>query len=1044
VVKRLKDIGFIEDEDEDEKPRKKRRHKADDDTDDDDDLPSREKAESPFSGEIVAPEYEESRLHSGQLEFLSIVRVLSDPDLQGRLWPRFNEDQFASAIARSIFTRVKTLQNLGKEFPSISTLAIDPALPKPSQAALSVFISSAENGRLQSDVDIGNGVRVPVSSSADFEGHVYDILEAYRITRQSMEKIVSVTNKLSDEGGFDPLNAPAWFERVAVEILALRGKEAIADALVHYGINTTRDEDIKRESEIDKIFATERLRFKTGFKAFDDKAGGFQPGEVVLMGANSGGGKCQPGWVTTLSSAGVLSFDELASDFTAQTGYTNVVSTIHGENGKEEATQFYAEDVAETVEFMTSLGFQNEGTLKHRVRVVNNQGIQWRHHSDITVGEAVVLMHGQDMWGSTTDVPMNDNFRKEGLPSALTPELARVLGYLVSEGRFNKPASTTGFSFTNTDPDVWVDWNACSNACGMKEQRPDGTSIHLPTRPSYISYFEKLGFNKGLSGDRAIPVAIRRAPKEVVVNFLRALFEGDGFIQNDNKKQVLYATTSPTLAFQLRVVLANLGIVTNTVVQKKSATNGIPGNASISHTLIIGHRFVDTFAKEIGFLSSRKKLELENCLKRGTSGSVDRKTERLYGVSLTLTSLYNRIREGLRSQGIPLQKAVGGQRDHNVLRGCVRTQRFTKNNARLLVLQAEALGISGRDVDFARFLGREDIVIDVITDVQHNHKPIRVYDYVVPGTNSFCANGFIQHNTAMALSTMVNMAKMGTSVAMLQLELTNSQVNERLSANLANLDADAIRTGKLTEKQKRLVKDSHDEFHEDLKAARSRFTIFAPSSATIQECEYIFKSFPYRVWFIDYINLLKWDNGKQGDTRSGEDWTRLSDIVKEFKRIAKKYGICVVLLVQINVEKESGDMSIRYAKAMLEHADIVQVWNLTADAKKDGMVWIRHLKARQYEMFDYAVRVALDKGRFESIDMTLLPKPEEKKLGSKKKVRDNDDADAPSPFKKKEKPLPVPAEETKIPDNFSSAETVAAFNNKPRLVVVDNYAEMDE
>lgn len=589
MVKRLKDIGFVEDSDEDEKPQRKRRHKADDDTDDDDDLPSRSKAESPFSGEIVAPEYEESRLHSGQLEFLSIVRVLSDPDLQGRLWPRFNEDQFASAIARSIFTRVKTLQNLGKEFPSISTLAIDPALPKPSQAALSVFISSAENGRLQSDVDIGNGIRVPVSSSADFEGHVYDLLEAYRITRQSMEKLVAVSNKLSDEGGFDPLNAPAWFERVAVEILALRGKEAIADALVHYGINTTKDEDIKRESEIDKIFATERLRFKTGFKAFDDKAGGFQPGEVVLMGANSGGGK-----------------------------------------------------------------------------------------------------------------------------------------------------------------------------------------------------------------------------------------------------------------------------------------------------------------------------------------------------------------------------------------------------------------------------------------------------------------------TAMALSTMVNMAKMGTSVAMLQLELTNSQVNERLSANLANLDADAIRTGKLTEKQKRLVKDSHDEFHEDLKAARSRFTIFAPSSATIQECEYIFKSFPYRVWFIDYINLLKWDNGKQGDTRSGEDWTRLSDIVKEFKRIAKKYGICVVLLVQINVEKESGDMSIRYAKAMLEHADIVQVWNLTADAKKDGMVWIRHLKARQYEMFDYAVRVALDKGRFESIDMTLLPKPEEKKLGSKKKVRDNDDADAPSPFKKKEKPLPAPVEETKIPDNFSSAETVAAFNNKPRLVVVDSYAEMDE
>jgi hypothetical protein len=578
VAKRLKDIGYIEDDEQDENPQKQAN----------DGKKSSKVSHEPIT-EIVAPEFEGSKLHSGQLEFLTLVRVISDPDLQGRLWPRLTDDHFAADTSRAVYSRLKTLQVAGREWPKIGTLSIDPALPKAAQAQLGAFIAKAEKGNLAPEITLTNGQKVSVSRPEDFEGHVYDVLDSYRVIRKSWEKVLEATNKIADEQAFDPLRGPEVFELAATEILNLRGKEAVADALMHFGFGITDEDNKKRQREVLKTFATDRQRFKTGFATYDDKAGGIQPGEVVLIGANTGGGK-----------------------------------------------------------------------------------------------------------------------------------------------------------------------------------------------------------------------------------------------------------------------------------------------------------------------------------------------------------------------------------------------------------------------------------------------------------------------TAFGLSLMTNMARMGTSVAMLQLELTTTQVNERLSANLADTDSELVRSGKLTDKQKKKIIAANDDFHDELRNARSRLTVFAPSSATIQECEYVFKTFPYRVWFIDYINLLKWEGG--GKERSGEDWTRLSDIVKEFKRLAKKYGIAIVLAVQVNVDKDSGDIEIRYAKAMKEHADVVLVWNLTQDARNEGVVWMRHLKARQYEPFDFPVRVALNHCRFESVNMALQPKPEERKLGSKKKIKKVDDdkpAEEPADntFQKKPKPLVVDPEVESDPD---IEQLMSAARKKSPLVLDDDYKDLDD
>ncbi len=534
--------------------------------------------------EVVAPEFEASRLHNGQLEFLSIVQNVLDPELRARLWPRYSEDHFAADVSNAIYKRLQMLAAGGWDWPKLATLATDPALPPAAQVQLASVVSKFERtgaATTSGHITLANGSTVEIRSSTDFETLVFDVLEAYRITRQAAGAMVSSIQALADDQEFDPLKGPSLVEKVAVDILALRGREAVGDSLMHFGYGITEDDRERREQEMRKLFAADKPRFKTGFHIFDEKAGGFQPGEVILLGANTGAGK-----------------------------------------------------------------------------------------------------------------------------------------------------------------------------------------------------------------------------------------------------------------------------------------------------------------------------------------------------------------------------------------------------------------------------------------------------------------------SALQLSFMKNMARTGTSVAMLQLELTLGQVNERLASNLGRIDSELVRTGRLTDKDHETIRQAYEDFDDELRAAQSRMTFFAPSSATIQECEYVFKSFDYKVWFIDYINLINWQGiGKD------QDWLKLSEIVKEFKRIAKKYGIAVVLAVQVNIDKDSGEIEIRYSKAMKEHADVVLVWHMTEDAREEGVVWLRHLKARQYEPFDFPIRIALNFCGFENYLPGSQPVIEKRKLGGNRRQRLVDDeppkaprVQEPQTFARKERPL---VEDAELP--VPSRKTALTLPDDD-----DNYKELDD
>lgn len=484
--------------------------------------------------EIVDLDFESSKLHNSELEFYSLLQVILDKDLQATLWPRFVEEHFASETTVAIFKRLTGLLKIGKEWPGLLALSRDPALTSGARSMLSSVVERInQTGGWHDGKVMVAGNMVSVAETSDYTGYIFDVLDALRMTREGLEHMVSTVKAIHDDEEFDPLTGPTTIEGGATKALNIRSKESIDDYLLNFGAFTSSAQDLKREKELNSLFNKEADRIKTGFLNFDNRAGGILPGEVVLVGANSGGGK-----------------------------------------------------------------------------------------------------------------------------------------------------------------------------------------------------------------------------------------------------------------------------------------------------------------------------------------------------------------------------------------------------------------------------------------------------------------------TALMLSLMVNMARLGFPTAMLQLELTLGQLNERLSGNLAEIDTKILRKGIIPDRAQKKVRKAWAEFHEELAAIDSRVTIFAPSAANVAQCEMYFKQFPYKVWFIDYVNLLEEASGSEGD-----GWMKLSAIVKKYKALAKKYNVAIILAVQVNVDKETGEISVRYAQGMKEHADIVWLWNLTKEARNDGVVWINNIKARQFEPFDWQVKVELKYARFASLlgPDDVEPQPDTRKMSNKRHIASDDD-----------------------------------------------------
>jgi DNA polymerase family A/LAGLIDADG-like domain len=313
--------------------------------------------------------------------------------------------------------------------------------------------------------------------------------------------------------------------------------------------------------------------------------------------------------------------------------------------------------------------------------------------------------------------------RKLQMPSHMTPAFARFLGYFVSEGCILKGRTSDAIAISNNDPEVLGDLRRLSLEvlAGLPREFLDrnGVTTMRWNCSRLVELIEWLGIAPG-AANKTIPDQILQGSYEVVSEFLRAYFEGDGSISNSF---VSVASKSYRLIQQLQAVLLNMGIVC------RLEYRDIAKYGRHYKLRIIGREGREQFARLVGFISTRKQSRLEAIIQR----QVTHEHITLPFQRERLLRLYPNTKRDLKE----------------TIHACIRTKSRT-------------IGLTYRRLHYIldHFPDRHDA--DYINLVEHQTRNLfydavahieqtssQVFDLVVPQTHTYIANGFVSHNTTI-------------------------------------------------------------------------------------------------------------------------------------------------------------------------------------------------------------------------------------------------------------------------------------------------------
>lgn len=408
--------------------------------------------------------------------------------------------------------------------------------------------------------------------------------------------------------------------------------------------------------------------------------------------------------------------------------------------GVRSSSYVYNGGLQPTIRVHTKSGFQLEGTRVHPIRVIRGGCMTWVPLGDLKIGDIAVLVRGGHAFPSEPPaLPVSSKVSNREkhwrFPSHMTHDLARFLGYLVSEGsvvdegcwsisahdpkiiQFLRDTMISLFGYT---PGPWVD-KRVGKEVGI---RFGSTEM--------IRWFRLLGVDPTYADGKSIPSVVLRSPSDFLCCFLGALFEGDGSVcPRDSTAE--YSTSSNVLADQVQQVLLHLGIV---------ACRGecIRGGKPYFRLCLYGEdytKFVDLVGFHFTSMPSRdhKKPNTNKHL--------------LYGIRPLLRDLMSEVKPKKGPDYNLFYRYVMGKNENS------------RTPSRSHVGKILARFPRGSAVEKIREFMSASYFYDPIVGLDEGTS--QVVDFNVPDGHEFLSNGFISHNTTCLRMAMMLLQEAGVS-----------------------------------------------------------------------------------------------------------------------------------------------------------------------------------------------------------------------------------------------------------------------------------------
>jgi phosphate starvation-inducible protein PhoH len=478
--------------------------------------------------------------------------------------------------------------------------------------------------------------------------------------------------------------------------------------------------------------------------------------DMVFGIGPAGTGKCLRGDSLVLTDRGMVEIGRLDSGTRADEAVP-IDLTVQGVDGPEPATRLYDGGESDTVKVTTRLGYSIEVTHEHPLLVLDPEaGLAWRRADALKLGDTLALQRGQRMFGDrvglgwTAHLNPHDRSSKPVRLEALDDELAYVTGLLVGDGCLT---SRNRIILSSADLAAVAAFRALASRLGLhvflNGSRPYD---HVTASSGLYELLSRLGLSTGPAKTKTIPHAILAAPERLMAAFLSGLFDADGTVDRRDGT-ISYSTVSPTLAAQVHTVLLNFGIVASRGIKK----GRYRGQRHLSERLTITGAEAARFDALIGF-----RLERKRCLRR----------QRAINTNVDVVPFVSRpVDAAVRS-------ATLTHAQHKLIED-YRTARRRPSYDKLgrLVALLYDRGAPPVMLEPLQELVDRNLLFLPVTRIEPSRA--HVYDLTVPGTHSFVANGFVNHNTYLAVAQAVS-ALLNKQVARIVLARPAVEAGEKL------------------------------------------------------------------------------------------------------------------------------------------------------------------------------------------------------------------------------------------------------------------------
>jgi intein/homing endonuclease len=263
--------------------------------------------------------------------------------------------------------------------------------------------------------------------------------------------------------------------------------------------------------------------------------------------------------------------------------------------------------VRATIEVTTKLGYRVTCTADHRLAMPNGDFVM-AHES---LGQTIALQ--PPIFSETIHEATWDGFAGTKVSLTITEKWGRLLGYFMGDGSFH--GDCISFCCCDEDMDVGEDIASLVNelmgeSSTRQFKHANAHEVRL-SRNKLSELLTGLGVidtyvdHRGVQSYRrriTVPECIWRSPRFVVREFLRGLFESDGWVSKTGRSVKFFAK-DPELCQQVQLLLLGFGIHSNiNHVIKKTGGKEYPG-CELALWVNDALRFMEV----IGFVSARKQ-----------------------------------------------------------------------------------------------------------------------------------------------------------------------------------------------------------------------------------------------------------------------------------------------------------------------------------------------------------------------------------------------------------------------------------------------------